>query len=74
MKALAVQEFGKSPVCIDLPNPIVGPDEVRATVKAAEMSYVIKSRRCSPDDVLILMDAAPERPTGSVVHWLVTCS
>ncbi len=45
MKALAVQEFGKSPVYVELPNPIVGPDEVRAAVKAAAMSQAVKSRR-----------------------------
>lgn len=72
MKALP--EFGKSPVYMDLPNPIVGPDEVRAAVKAGTMSQKVKSRRCSPDDVRILVDAGPERPTGSADHWLAACS
>lgn len=40
MKALVVQEFGKSPIYMDFPDPIVGPDEVRVAVKAAAMSQV----------------------------------
>lgn len=44
MKALVVQEFGQSPIYMDIADPIAGPDEVMIAVKAAAVSQVVKGR------------------------------
>ncbi len=44
MKALVVQDYGRSPAYTDFPDPAVGPGEVRVAVNAAAMSQVVKGR------------------------------
>lgn len=43
MKALVVQEFGQSPIYMDIADPIAGPDEVMIAVKAAAVSQVARA-------------------------------